>query len=223
MMMTNNFESKEFNICGYKELETVQTVDGPYTLCEDVNGEYFNITPFNNQLRFKNRDEFYGVIKFITSRCYVMRRKQNEVIDFIVKSRMSLNDPNRAISIYISKDGSLSRVDHPSTLENLVTPDGAYRVCTLRFLFEFDNEFYVQEFEKANPDSELTDEFNDCLRDSEDGDIQATYDLHDLIREKEFSEEIAKAAIEKTEKYWSETRIPYLFESLINAGEDIEY
>ena len=109
-------------------------------------------------------------------------------------------------------------------MENLATPDGVYRVCTLRFLLEFDNEFYVQEFEKANPDSEeLIDEFNDYLRNSEDGDIRATYYFHDIIKGKNFSEEIAKAAIEKTEEYWSETRIPYLFESIINGGEDIEY
>ena len=222
--MTNNFKNGEFGICGYKEIETVHTVDGPYTLCEGVDGGLFNVTPLNNQLEFKNRDEFYGVIKFVTSRRYVMMTKRQEIIDFIVKARMTLKDPAKAISIYIGKDGSLSRVDHPSTLENLATPDGVYRVCTLRFLFEFDNEFYVQEFEKANPDSEeLIDEFNDYLRNSDDGDIRATYDLHDIIKGKNFSEEIAKAAIEKTEKYWSETRIPYLFESLINGGEDIEY
>lgn len=220
--MTNNFKNDEFGICGYKELETVHTVDGPYTLCEGVDGGLFNVTPLNNQLKFKNRDEFYGVIKFVTSRRYVMMTKRQEIVDFIVKSRMTLKDPDKAISIYIGKDGTLLRVDHPS-IEDSSTPDGMCWVCTLKGLFEFDNEFYVQEFNKSNLNSELADEFNDYLRDSEDGDLQATYDLHDLIRAKEFSEEIAKAAIEKTEKYWSETRIPYLFEALVNAGENIEY
>lgn len=220
--MTNNFKNKGFGICGYKELETIQTVEGSYTLCEGVDGKLFNVTPLNNQLEFKNRDEFHGVIKFVTSRRYIMMMKRQEVIDFIVKSRMALKDPAKAISIYIGKDGSLLRVDHPS-IEDASTPDGMRWVCTLKGLFEFDNEFYVQEFEKANQDSELVYEFNDYLKNSEDGDMQATYELHHIIREKAFSEEIAKAAIEKTEKYWSETRIPYLFESLINAGEDIEY
>lgn len=220
--MTNNFKNKGFGICGYKELETIQTVEGSYTLCEGVDGKLFNVTPLNNQLEFKNRDEFYGVIKFVTSRRYVMMTKRQEIIDFIVKARMTLKDPAKAISIYIGKDGSLLRVDHPS-IEDASTPDGMWWVCTLKGLFEFDNEFYVQEFEKVNQDSELIYEFNDYLRNSEDGDMQATYELHHIIREKAFSEEIAKAAIEKTEKYWSETRIPYLFESLINAGEDIEY
>lgn len=220
--MTNNFKNDEFGICGYKELETVQTVDGLYTLCESVDGGLFNITPLNNQMKFKNHDEFYGVIKFVTSRRYVMMTKRQEIIDFIVKARMTLKDPAKAISIYIGKDGSLLRIDHPS-IEDASTPDGMWWVCTLKGLFEFDNEFYVQEFEKANQDSELIYEFNDYLKNSEDGDMQATYELHHIIREKAFSEEIAKAAIEKTEKYWSETRIPYLFESLINAGEDIEY
>lgn len=220
--MTNNFKNKGFGICGYKELETIQTVDGAYTLCEGVDGGLFNVTPLNNQLKFKNHDEFYGVIKFVTSRRYVMMMKRQEVIDFIVKARMTLNDPAKAISVYIGKDGSLLRVDHPS-IEDASTPDGMCWVCTLKGLFEFDNEFYVQEFEKANPDSELAEEFNNYLRDSEDGDMQATYDLHDLIREKNFSEEIAKLAIERTERYWSETRIPYLFEALVNAGENIEY
>lgn len=225
--MTNNFENKEFNICGYKELETVQTVDGPYTLCEGVDGGLFNVTPLNNQLKFKNHDEFYGVIKFVTSRRYVMMIKRQEIIDFIVESRMRLNDPSQAVSIYIGRDGTLTRINHLSTMEDLATPDGMYWVCTVRCLFEFDNEFYIQEFEKANQDNpdnfELINEFNDYFRNSEDGDLQATYDLHDLIREKEFSEEIAEIAIEKTEKYWTETRIPYLFEALVNAGENIEY
>lgn len=220
--MTNNFKNKGFGICGYKELETIQTVEGSYTLCEGVDGKLFNVTPLNNQLEFKNRDEFYGVIKFVTSRRYVMMTKRQEIIDFIVKARMTLKDPAKAISIYIGKDGSLLRVDHPS-IEDASTPDGMRWVCTLKGLFEFDNEFYVQEFEKANQDSELIYEFNDYLKNSEDGDMQATYELHHIIREKAFSEEIAQLAIEKTEKYWSETRIPYLFESLINAGEDIEY
>ena len=220
--MTNNFKNKGFGICGYKELEAIQTVEGSYTLCEGVDGKLFNVTPLNNQLEFKNRDEFYGVIKFVTSRRYIMMTKRQEIIDFIVKSRMTLKNPAKAISIYIGKDGTLLRVDHPS-IEDSSTPDGMHWVCTLKGLFEFENEFYVHEFEKANLNSELADEFNDYLRDSEDGDLQATYDLHDLIRAKEFSEEIAKIASERTEKYWSETRVPYLFETLINAGEDIEY
>ena len=111
--MTNNFKNGEFGICGYKELETIQTVEGSYTLCEGVDGKLFNVTPLNNQLEFKNRDEFYGVIKFVTSRRYVMMTKRQEIIDFIVKARMTLKDPDKAISIYIGKDGSLSRVDHP--------------------------------------------------------------------------------------------------------------